>query len=70
MTKRRFRRAVWLPAGLALYLTASYVYLYWRGNLHLSARHMGIVALSYGLVAALWWVNRRRERAERGDGQD
>ena len=45
MPKRRFRRAVWLPVALALYLTASYIYLYWKGNLQLTPRHMGIVAL-------------------------
>ena len=31
---------------------------------------MGIVALSYVLVVALWWVNRRRERAEQGFTQN
>lgn len=70
MPKRRFRRAVWLPVALALYLTASYIYLYWKGNLQLTPRHMGIVALSYVLVVALWWVNRRRERAEQGFTQN
>lgn len=33
----------------------------------LDARSVALVGLSYALVACLWWVNRRRERAGKND---
>ncbi|HIU89003.1 MAG TPA: hypothetical protein IAC71_01945 [Candidatus Caccomonas pullistercoris] len=64
---KRSRRSTWLPAALALYLTVSYVWLYVNGSIPLDARSVALVGLSYALVACLWWVNRRRERAGKND---
>lgn len=64
---KRSRRSTWLPAALALYLTVSYVWLYVNGSIPLDARSVARVGLSYALVACLWWVNRRRERAGKND---
>lgn len=64
---KRSRRSTWLPAALALYLTVSYVWLYVNGSIPLDARSVALVGLSYTLVACLWWVNRRRERAGKND---
>lgn len=70
MLKKRFRRSVWLPVALAVYLTVFYIYLFIQGNLRLEAGHLGVVALSYALVILLAWVNRRWERREENKSND
>lgn len=61
---KRLSRRTWMVAALALYLTACYVYLYFNGKFPPDAKHLGLAALSYALVAAVWWLNRRREKAD------
>ncbi len=64
---KRSRRSTWLPAALALYLTVSYVWLYFNGFIPPTTRSVVFIGLSYVLVLGLWWVNRRRERAKGDD---
>lgn len=61
---KRLSRRTWLPVALLLYLTASYVYLYIKGDFELNAKSLALAALSYVLVAAVWWINRRRSQPD------
>ena len=47
---KRSRRSTWLPAALALYLTVSYVWLYFNGFIPPTTRSVVFIGLSYVLV--------------------
>ena len=57
----RIRKSVWLPVLLAVYLTVYYIYLFMEGKIPLDLKSLGIIALSYILVAVLWYINNRKK---------
>lgn len=59
---KRIRKSIWLSALLFIYATALFVYYLIWGGARLDARTIGVMAVTYLLVGAVWFLNHRRER--------
>lgn len=69
MKRRRFRKSTVILLGFTLYSVAVYAYFIPRTDM--SSRHIwATMALNAVILAALWYLYRRREKLADKRGQD
>ncbi len=60
---RKTKRSVWLPLALLVYTTAMAIYFLPRNTETSDTEKWGTIGLSYLIIALLWFVLRKREKA-------
>ncbi len=60
---RKTKRSVWLPLVLLVYTTAMAIYFLPRNTEISDTEKWGTISLSYLIIALLWFVLRKREKA-------
>ncbi len=63
---KKLRTSIWLPALMTIYATAFFAYKFFVENVGASVRNVSVAAITYMLVAAVWFVNRRKETKRNG----
>ena len=61
---KKYRKSIWLPVALLVYTTAMAVYFIPRNTEISDTEKYLTVGLSYMIIALLWIVLRKKEKAE------
>lgn len=61
---RKYRKSIWLPVALLVYVTAMAVYFLPRNTEISDTEKYLTVGLSYVIVALLWFVLRQKEKVQ------
>lgn len=60
---KKYRKSIWLPVALLVYTTAMAVYFIRNTEISDTEKYL-TVGLSYMIIALLWIVLRKKEKAE------
>ena len=61
---RKYRKSTWLPVALLVYTTAMAVYFIPRNTEISDMEKYMTVGLSYVIIALLWFILRKKEKAQ------